>query len=84
MLLATNDSVKVDIDVDDDMESEDDVEIDDDVNDDNLDTDHGDDASLCFCSINDILGSTGSTPRALVAEEMHVMSSDEPASFVEA
>jgi hypothetical protein len=54
-----------------------------DVNNDNLDADHDDDVSLCFHSINDILGTTGFVPRALVAEELHVVSFDEPTSFTE-
>jgi hypothetical protein len=62
----------------------DDTEVDNDVDDENLDADHDDDASLRFCSMSDILMTPGFTPRALVAEELHVVSSDEPTSFTEA
>jgi hypothetical protein len=58
------------------------AEVDDD--DENLDADHDDDAPLHFRSMSDILATPGFTPRALVAEELHLVSSDEPASFVEA
>jgi hypothetical protein len=61
-----------------------DTEVDDDVDDENLDTDHDDDAPLRFRSMSDILVTPGFTPHALVAEELHVVSSDEPASFTEA
>jgi hypothetical protein len=61
-----------------------DTEVDDDVDDENLDADHDNDAPLCFCSMSGILVTPGFAPRALVAEELHVVSSDEPASFVEA
>jgi hypothetical protein len=61
-----------------------DTEVDDDVDDENLDADHDDDALLHFRSMSDILTTPGFTPRALVAEELHVVSSDEPASFTEA
>jgi hypothetical protein len=60
-----------------------DTEADDDVDDENLDADHDDDAPLCFCSMSDILTTLGFTPRARVAEELHVVSSDELASFIE-
>jgi hypothetical protein len=43
-----------------------------------------DDAPLHFHSMSDILATPGFAPRALVAEELHVVSSDEPASFAEA
>jgi hypothetical protein len=61
-----------------------DMEVDDDVDDENLDADHDGDAPLCFCNMNDILATPGFAPRALVAEELHVVSSNEPASFAEA
>jgi hypothetical protein len=60
-----------------------DAEVDNDVNGKNLDTDHDDDALLCFRSMSDILAMPRFTLRALVAVELHVMSSDEPASFIE-
>jgi hypothetical protein len=60
----------------------DNAEVDNDIND-NLDADHDDDASIHFRSINDILMMVGFAPRALVAEELHVVSSDELTSFVE-
>jgi hypothetical protein len=62
----------------------DDVEVDDDVDDDNLDINHDDDTSLNFSNINGILGMVGFSPHTLVAEELHVVSSNEPASFAEA
>jgi hypothetical protein len=55
------------------------VEVDNDVDDDNLD----DSTPLCFYSINDILGMTKFASRALVADELHVVSSDELTSFNE-
>jgi hypothetical protein len=58
-----------------------DVEVDDDVDDENLDVDHDNDASLCFRSMSDILTTPGFTSRALVAKELHMVSSDEPTSF---
>jgi hypothetical protein len=61
-----------------------DMEVDDDVDDENLDADHHDDAPLRFRSMSGILATPGFAPRALVAEELHVVSSDEPASFTEA
>jgi hypothetical protein len=61
-----------------------DTEVDDDVDDENLDADHNDDASLHFRSMSDILTMPRFTPHALVAEELHVVSSDEPASFTKA
>jgi hypothetical protein len=61
-----------------------DTELDVDVNDENLDVDHDDDRPLCFRSMSDILTMPGFAPRSLVAEELHVVSSDEPTSFVEA
>jgi hypothetical protein len=60
-----------------------DTEVDDDIDDENLDADHDDDAPLCFCSMSDILTTLGFAPRARVAEELHVVSSDELASFIE-
>jgi hypothetical protein len=61
-----------------------DTEVDDDVNDENLDADHNDDAPLYFYSMSDILATPEFVLHALVAEELHVVSSDEPASFAEA
>jgi hypothetical protein len=61
-----------------------DMEVDDDVDDENLDPDHDDDALLHFHSMSDILTTPRFTPRALVAEELHVVSSNKPASFAEA
>jgi hypothetical protein len=61
-----------------------DMEVDDDVDDENLDADHDDDAPLCFRSMSIILATLVFALRALVAEELHVVSSDEPASFAEA
>jgi hypothetical protein len=59
-----------------------DTEVDDDVDNENLDVDHDDDAPLRFGSMSDILTTPGFTPRALVAEELHVVSSNEPAGFI--
>jgi hypothetical protein len=56
--------------------------VDNDVDNDNLDADH--DELLHFRSINNILGMAGFVPRALVAEELHMVSFDEPTSFTEA
>ena len=56
------------------------------VQSDHLDADH-DDVSLRFCKIDNIIGLTsprGPTSRALIAKELHNVSSDEPASFSEA
>jgi hypothetical protein len=61
-----------------------DTDVDDDVDNENLDVDHDDDAPLHFRSMNDILATPGFTPRALVAEELYVVSSDDPPSFTEA
>jgi hypothetical protein len=61
-----------------------DTKVDDDIDDKNLDADHDDDAPLRFRSMSDILATPGFTPCALVAEELHVVSSDEPTSFAEA
>jgi hypothetical protein len=61
-----------------------DAEVDNDVNEENLDVDHDDDAPLYFHSMSDILASPVFTPRALVADELYVVSSDEPTSFVKA
>jgi hypothetical protein len=55
--------------------------------DDNLDADHDEEAPLRFRKIENILGPTsplGFAPRALLMEELHAVSSDEPASFAEA
>jgi hypothetical protein len=60
-----------------------DMEVDD-VDDENLNADHNDGASLRFHNMSDILATSGFTSRALVAEELHVVSSDEPTSFAEA
>jgi predicted transcriptional regulator len=58
--------------------------VDDDVDDENLDADHDDNALLRFCSMSDIFATLGFTSRALVAEELHVVSSAKPGSFTEA
>lgn len=52
-----------------------------------LDVDHDDDAPLRFRKLDNIIGPAsplGFAPRALIAEELHAMSSDETASFAEA
>jgi hypothetical protein len=54
------------------------------VNDENLDADNDDDAPLHFRSMSDIIVTPGFAPRALVAKELHVVSSNEPTSFIEA
>jgi hypothetical protein len=61
-----------------------DAEVDDDIDDGNLDADHDDDTPLHFHSMSDILVTPRFMTRALVAEELHVVSSDEPTSFTEA
>jgi hypothetical protein len=61
-----------------------DTEVDDDVDNENMDADHDDDVPLRFRSMSDILATPKFTPRALVAEELHVVSFDELASFAEA
>jgi hypothetical protein len=61
-----------------------DTEVDDDVDDKNLDADHDDDAPLRFHSISGILTTPRFAPHKLVAEELHLVSSDELASFTEA
>jgi hypothetical protein len=61
-----------------------DTEVDDNVDDENLDADHDGNALLHFRSMSDILATSGFAPRALVAEELRVVSSDELASFIEA
>jgi hypothetical protein len=61
-----------------------DTKVDNDVDDENLDANHNDNASLRFHSMSDILTTPGFALHALVAEELHVVSSDEPASFAEA
>jgi hypothetical protein len=55
-----------------------------DVDDENLDADHDDDAPLRFRSVSDILMTLEFVPHALVAKELHVVSSDELTSFAEA
>jgi hypothetical protein len=60
-----------------------DTEVDNDIDDENMDADHDDDAPLYFRSMSDILTIPGFTLRALVAEELHVVSSDELTSFAE-
>jgi hypothetical protein len=57
------------------------TEVDDNVDDENLDADHDDDAPLHFHNKSNILATPRFAPRALVAEEVHVVCSDEPASF---
>jgi hypothetical protein len=62
------------------------VELDDNVDDDNLDANHDDGALLCFHNIDDIIrlaSSHGFAPCVLVAEELHVVSSNEPTIFTE-
>jgi hypothetical protein len=61
-----------------------DTKVDDNIDNENLDDDHDDNAPLRFCSMSDILATPGFAPHALVAEELHVVSSDELASFTEA
>jgi hypothetical protein len=61
-----------------------DTEVDDDVDNENLDADYDDNTPFRFRSMSDILATPRFTPRALVAEELHVVSSDEPVSFTEA
>jgi hypothetical protein len=61
-----------------------DAEVDDDIDDENMDADHDDGIPLCFRSMSDILVMPRFAPRALVAEEVYVVSSDEPTSFIEA
>jgi hypothetical protein len=58
--------------------------VDNDIDDENLNADHDDDAPLHLRSMSDILATPGFALRALVAEELHVVSSDEPTSFTEA
>jgi hypothetical protein len=85
-LIRTDDDVEVDNDIgDDNLDTEhDDAETDDDINDNNLDSLHDDDMPLRFCSIDIILRMSEFASRALVVEELHVVSSDEPTSFDEA
>jgi hypothetical protein len=52
--------------------------------DENMDANHDDDALLRFCSMSDILTTPGFASHALVAKELHVVSSDESASFAKA
>jgi hypothetical protein len=79
--LAMDVDAEVDNDIDEDNLNidHDDVEIDA-----NVDTDHDDDVLLYFCSNNNILGMAEFASCALVVEELDVVSSDEPTSFVEA
>jgi hypothetical protein len=79
-----NDDTEVDNDINDDnlIANHDDVEVDDDVN--NFNADHNNDALLRFCSINNIVGTVGFVPRALVVEELNVVSSNEQTSFTKA
>jgi hypothetical protein len=58
---------------------DDDMEIDNDIDNDN----HDDDVPLRFRNIDDILRTVGFAPCKLVAEKLHVVSFDEPASFAE-
>jgi hypothetical protein len=58
-----------------------DTEVDDDEN---LDADHDDDAPLHFHSMSDILTMPRFALRVLVAKKLHMMSSNELASFTEA
>jgi hypothetical protein len=61
-----------------------DAEVDDNVDNEILDANHNDDTPLRFHNMSDILTTSGFTSCALVAGELHVVSSDEPASFTEA
>jgi hypothetical protein len=61
-----------------------DTEVDDDIDDENLDADHDDNAPLRFGNMSNILATPEFTPHALVAEELHMVSSNEPTSFTEA
>jgi hypothetical protein len=83
MLPTINDDVEVDNDIDDNNLDADhyNAEVDDD---DNLNAYHDDDVHLRFCSINDILGTVGFEPCALVVEELHVVISDMLTYFTEA
>jgi hypothetical protein len=68
-----NNDIEVDNDIDDNN-----IDVGHDhIHDDNLDVDYDNDALLRFRSINDILRTTGFAPCALVAEELHAVSSDE-------
>jgi hypothetical protein len=58
-----------------------DMEVDDDVDDENLDANHDDDAPLRFHNMSDILMTLEFAPCALVAEELHMVSSNEATSF---
>jgi hypothetical protein len=65
---------------------DDDTEVDDNIDDnlvdhDNLGVDHDDDVLLRFRCINNILGMARFAPRALMTEELHVVSFNEPISF---
>jgi hypothetical protein len=86
MLPAMDNDVEVDNDIDDDNLDidHDDAKVDDDIDNDNLDTNHDDDAPLRFRSINNILGTARFELRALVAEELYMVSSDGLATFIEA
>jgi hypothetical protein len=77
MVPAMNDDMEVDNDIDDNNLEADNYDADDG----NLDADHNNDALLHFRSINNILRTAGFVPQALVAVELHVVSSDEPISF---
>jgi hypothetical protein len=59
------------------------MEVDDNIDDENLDADHDDDVPLRFCSMSNIIMTPRFAPCALVAEELHVVSFDEPAYFIE-
>jgi hypothetical protein len=86
MLPAMNDDAEVDNDINNDNLDTDhnNVEVDDDIDDDNLDADHDDDVLLHFLSINNIFGIVGFAPCELVVEELHMVSSNESASFAKA
>jgi hypothetical protein len=85
MLPATDDDTEADNGIDDENLNVDhrNMKIDDDVDDANLNANH-DDSPLCFQSINEIHRMAGFALHALVAEELHVVSSDEMTSFAKA
>jgi hypothetical protein len=65
----------------------DNVKLDDGVDDNNLGADQDDNTLLCSHDIEDIIGSAslcGFSPHILVAEGMHLVSSNKPASFIKA
>jgi hypothetical protein len=83
-LPATDNDTEVDNDIDNLDANHNNAEVGDDVDNDNLDADHDDDRLLGFRSINNILRMAEFVTRALVVEELHMVSSDEPTSFTKA